>query len=281
MTLDDDTLDHLTAEVIDVARAAGQRILEIYDTPFEITEKADETPLTTADLAANQLIVDALYALTPETPILTEESADIPFSERHRWHTYWLVDPLDGTREFIKKNGEFSVNIALICHRIPVIGVVYAPVMDLLYFARRHAGAWKQRGPEPPVQIRVRPVPDDNHITVARSRAPKTGPKLKSFLAKLGMHREVSMGSALKSCLVAEGLADVYARLGPTSEWDTGAAQCIVEEAGGRIVDTHLCRNLRYNTKDSLLNPHFLVFGDNNRDWLKYLHDSESSTVST
>ncbi len=280
MTLDDDTLDELTAEAINIARSAGQRILEIYDTAFEVTEKADETPLTNADLAANQLIIDALSALTPDIPILTEESADIPFSERHRWRLYWLVDPLDGTREFIKRNGEFSVNIALIRYRSPIIGVVYAPVMDLMYYARHHAGAWKQRGTEPPVQIRVRSAPDDDHITVARSRAPKTGPKLESFLRKLGVHREVSMGSALKSCLVAEGLADVYARLGPTSEWDTGAAQCIVEEAGGRIVDTRR-RNLRYNTKDSLLNPHFLVFGDNDRDWVKYLEaDSvEDSTV--
>lgn len=269
--LDELDLNSLTLEVIALAKQAGEQIMSVYQGDFKVEEKADNTPLTTADLAAHNLIVKGLGELPINIPILSEESASIPFNERTGWETYWLVDPLDGTREFIKRNGEFSVNIALIHNRLPVIGVVYAPVMDLLYYARRGSGAWKQRGHELPTKIHVRNAP--KNVTVARSRAPGTGPMLRSFLDNLGQHREVSMGSALKSCLVAEGIADIYARLGPTSEWDTGAAQCIVEEAGGHIVDTN-DNDLRYNTKESLLNPHFLVYGDDSKDWIQYLPEA-------
>lgn len=259
--------------VVAIAKVAGKKILEHYDSGVTVTSKADDTPLTEADLAANQIIVEQLQTLFPDLPILTEESCGIPFAERNEWNTYWLVDPLDGTREFIAHNGEFSVNIALIHKGVSVLGVVHAPVLDVTYWARRDYGAWKQTGDNSAESISVRTAPKKG-VTVARSRAPLTGGLLNRFLDKLGEYKVVSMGSALKSCLVAEGRADVYARLGPTGEWDTGAAQCIVEEAGGHITDTNM-RELRYNTKDSLLNPHFFVFGAGDHNWSEYLDDTK------
>lgn len=271
---DPDELNRLLPRVIGIARHAGDVINTIYRGEYEVTAKPDDTPLTTADLEAHRDISIALAELTPDIPVLSEESASaVPFAERNGWDTYWLVDPLDGTREFIKGSGEFSVNIALVRHEEPCLGVIYAPVLDLLYFAARGTGAWKvdEVGAEAR-QIHVRKAPADK-VTVARSRAPVAGPNLQYFLDKLGAHDEVAMGSALKSCLVAEGRADVYARLGPTSEWDTGAAQCIVEEAGGHIRDTAM-HELRYNTKESLLNPHFFVTGEGAVDWSAYLPEA-------
>ena len=262
--------------VVEIAKVAGKKILEHYDSGVTVTSKEDDTPLTEADLAANKIIIEQLQSLSPDLPILTEESCGIPFAERNEWNTYWLVDPLDGTHEFIKHSGEFSVNIALIQNGVSVLGVVHAPVLNLTYWACRDCGAWKQMGNGAPESISVRTAPKKG-VTVARSSGPlKKGGLLKRFLDKLGEYKVVSMGSALKSCLVAEGRADLYARLGPTGEWDTGAAQCIVEEAGGRITDTNM-RELRYNTKDSLLNPHFFVFGAGDHNWSDYLEDSKEN----
>ncbi len=270
MPLDDDTMGHLIEQCLLIARVAGERIIDVYNGSFEIMQKEDDTPLTTADLEANAIITEGLEALSFDAPILSEESAAISFSERTSWDTYWLVDPLDGTREFIRRNGEFSVNIALIQQGRPVLGVVYAPVLNVAYYAATGRGAWKQQGDEKPQKIHVRDRAPGETVVVARSRSPVTGPLMKRFLEKLGRHSEVPMGSALKSCLVAEGAADVYPKLGPTSEWDTGAAQCIVEEAGGRITDLAL-EDLRYNTRESLINPHFLVFGSEQHQWRNYL----------
>ena len=263
-------LHRLVSKINNIARSTGDIILQIYSGTYQIETKSDQSPVTCADMAADSHIQALLEKLTPDFPVLSEESAKIPYAERTQWETYWLVDPLDGTREFIKGNGEFSVNIALIHKEEPILGVVYAPVMDDLYFAYRAGGAWKQSTPQdPPTKIHVRKPPNDNP-TVARSRSRQTGPSLRAFLDNLGHHEVVNMGSALKSCLVAEGVADLYPRLGPTSEWDTGAAQCIVTEAGGNFTDTAM-RTLRYNTKDSLTNPPFFVCGDSQRDWSKYL----------
>lgn len=271
MMLDPDITKQLTQQALFIAREAGKRIVEVYEQDYTVAFKADDTPVTTADLAANDLIVEALRNLRHTFPVISEESDEIPYAERHNWEHYWLVDPLDGTREFIKRNGEFSVNIALISQGKPVLGVVTAPVLDLSYYATVGSGAWKQVGQEPPQPIHVRPAPTGaGELTLARSRCPTVGPKLQAFLDKLGAHRKVPMGSSLKSCLVAEGVADLYIRLGPTSEWDTAAAQCIVEEAGGHITDTNLC-DLKYNTSQSLLNPHFMVFGDETHNWREYL----------
>lgn len=251
-----------------IAYRAGRAIMEIYEQAYEVTAKSDQTPLTEADMAAHHAIMDGLAGLTPDTPILSEESRPAGFAERREWSQYWLVDPLDGTREFIKRNGEFSVNIALIDAQEPVIGVIYAPVIGSLYYAARGLGARKRLELDEPVAIHVRSR-CPRKVVVAGSRSHRS-PAFRRFLSRLPDYEVISMGSSLKSCLVAEGTADVYARLGPTSEWDTAAAQCIVEEAGGLITDTRM-QPLRYNTKDDLLNPHFFVFGDRGIDWSQYL----------
>lgn len=260
--------DQLLQPVVELARAAGVQILEIYAQDFSVEHKDDRSPLTEADMAAHHTIVAGLQALTPELPVLSEEEAAVPFAERSRWHRYWLVDPLDGTREFIKRNGEFTVNIALIVDQQPVLGVIYVPVSGVNYFASRGLGAFRQEPGQAAQKIRVRPW-EGGHITVAGSRSHRDE-RFGRFLDQFDDHAIISMGSSLKSCLVAEGKADIYVRLGPTSEWDTAAAQCIVEEAGGRVTQLDLTP-LRYNTKDSLLNPHFLVFGDPDYDWTRFL----------
>lgn len=254
---------------VDISKLAGAKILELFLPQIAVTQKADETPLTAADLAANKIIISELNKIEPNLPIITEESCDIPLSERANWEWYWLVDPLDGTREFIRQNGEFSVNIALMYKGTPVMGVVHAPVLDITYWAAKESGAWKQVGDEQPRQISVRTAPS-SRVTVALGWSARFGKRLQRFLEKLGDHHELRMGGALKSCLVAEGRADIYACLGPTGEWDTAAAQCIVEEAGGFITDTQ-SRKLRYNARESMINPDFLVFGSGDYRWVDYL----------
>ncbi len=254
--------------VRELAVAAGKKILDVYDTEFAIEAKDDKSPLTAADMASHHTIVDGLKQLTPAIPVLSEEDADIPFSERKRWSRYWLIDPLDGTKEFIKRNGEFTVNIALIENHVPVLGVVHVPVSGVTYAACVGQGAIKSVPGQGGSPIRVRQL-GPGPVAVVGSRSHR-GESLNAFLDKLGEHEIVSMGSSLKICLVAEGAADIYPRLGPTSEWDTAAAHCVVEQAGGQLTDLSLQR-LKYNTKESLLNPYFLVFGDASRDWKQYL----------
>ncbi len=261
-------LKPLIAPLTTLAHRAGEKILEIYEADFTVTDKEDKTPLTDADLAAHRTILEELKRLTPDIPILSEESESIPFAERSQWQRYWLIDPLDGTREFIKRNGEFTVNIALIENGHPIIGVIQVPVNGILYYAWRNGGAWKQLPDHPPKKIHAR-VPSGEQLVVAGSRS-HSNEVITQFLDKIGSHRIFPMGSSLKSCLIAEGKADLYPRLGPTSEWDTAAAQCIVEEAGGQITDTAM-NPLSYNTKESLLNPHFFVFGKGERNWSRYL----------
>ncbi len=250
-----------------LAAEASERILAIYATAFGVTAKEDNSPLTAADLAAHHTIVAGLQRLTPDIPVLSEESASVPFVERSCWRRYWLVDPLDGTEEFIQRNGQFTVNIALIEDREPVLGVVRVPVTGVCYFAARGRGAFREGPGQPPRRIAVKPLQSGEPVRVVGSRS-HGGPGLQAFVAKLGTHELVTIGSSLKFCQVAEGAADVYPRLGPTSEWDTAAAQCIVEVAGGRVVSARTGEPLRYNTRESLLNPHFIVYGDASRDWL-------------
>jgi 3'(2'), 5'-bisphosphate nucleotidase len=260
----------LLPAVNELAKVAGARILEIYEAEdFGVEKKDDQSPLTLADMAAHNTIVAGLKKITPELPILSEESASIPFAERAQWTRYWLVDPLDGTREFIKRNGEFTVNIALIDNQKPILGVVYVPVTQVCYFASESEGAFKSTPAESPHAITVRPCPSDR-LTIAGSRS-HADEHLKKFMSIMDKEVElISIGSALKTCLVAEGKVDVYPRFGPTSEWDTAAAQCVVEQAGGFLTDVDL-QPLRYNTKESLLNPYFFVYGDANQDWAQYL----------
>ena len=259
--------DYLDA-VRDLAGKAGEKILEIYNTEFSVEEKDDQSPLTAADMASHNVIVKGLEQLTPEIPVLSEESAKIPFEERSGWETYWLIDPLDGTKEFIKRNGEFTVNIALIHQGVPVLGVVYVPVSGVTYAGCEGKGSVKEVPGEGEKVIKVRKL-SQGPIAVVGSRSHR-GESLEAWLAKVGEHKIISMGSSLKICLVADGSADVYPRLGLTSEWDTAAAHCVVEQAGGFLTDTEM-KPLRYNTKDSLLNPFFFVFGDDSRDWSQYL----------
>jgi 3'(2'), 5'-bisphosphate nucleotidase len=260
----------LINDIIELSIVAGRRIMEIYDTDFDVEKKVDDTPLTAADMAAHHTIVDGLHRLTPGIPILSEESANIPFAERSQWQRYWLVDPLDGTREFVKRNGEFTVNIALIDNHESVLGVVYAPVTGDIYYAARGKGAFKTTADNRDETTAIHTRRKTAASTIIAGSRSHRGDSLVAFLQKLGEYEIISMGSSLKSCLVAEGRADLYPRLGPTSEWDTAAAQCVVEEAGGRITKTDM-QPLRYNTKDELLNPYFLVIGDPDFDWAQYL----------
>ncbi len=261
----------LLDDVIGLAHKAAEAILQVYASEdFDVQAKSDQSPLTLADQAAHSIILEGLQALTPQHPVLSEESAALPYAKRKQWHTYWLVDPLDGTKEFIKRNGEFTVNIALIEDHQPVLGVVYVPVSGVVYYAAKDAGAYKRQPDAGSQSIRVRPCPESGFKLVgSRSHANQA---LQDFITCLGTDTQVtSIGSALKICLVAEGAADIYPRLGLTSEWDTAAAQCVVEQAGGHLTGLDL-HALRYNTKDSLLNPFFVVFAEVNNAWSRCLH---------
>ena len=259
----------LLQPVVQLSRAAGERILEIYASDFDVEHKADESPLTAADLAAHHCIVDGLKQLTPEVPILSEEDGLPDFETRSAWDRYWIVDPLDGTKEFVQRNGDFTVNIALIDHGHAVLGVVHAPVHDTSYFAAVGAGAWKQEGNGPLESITTARVGDQQRIVASRNHR---GEAVDALMERLPNASDVSVGSSLKLCMVAEGKADLYPRLGPTSEWDTAAGQCVVEQAGGLVTTTDFAP-LLYNTKDDILNPHFLVIGDPTFDWQQYFHE--------
>jgi 3'(2'), 5'-bisphosphate nucleotidase len=260
-------------DIVAIAADAAQRILEVYQRPFDVSHKDDGSPLTEADRGAHELIVARLAQLTPDIPVLSEESAKIDYPERAAWQRFWLVDPLDGTREFVKRNGEFTVNIALIDNGEPLLGVVFVPVTGVCYAAVRDRGAWKQQnGVRQPIHVRSF---RSGRATVVASRSHR-GEAVDRFLARLeqreGGYDTASLGSSLKLCLIAEGVADVYPRLGPTSEWDTAAAQCVVEAAGGGVTDLD-GRPLRYN-KPNILNPWFLVTGGGDYDWRALLVDA-------
>jgi len=263
-------LHTLLEPVITIARDAGQQIRTIYEAgQYQSLTKSDNTPVTSADLAAHEWIVTALRTLTPDTPILSEEDADIPLSTRQNWNEYWLIDPLDGTQEFIAGSGEFAVNIALVRDHQPVLGVIYAPMSEVWYYACQGHGAYKRHGDQTEA-IHSRDVGPGDALKIAVSRRQRR----EAVMSRLDEQREyllLPFGSAsLKSCMVAEGTADCYLRLGPTGEWDTGASQCIVEEAGGRIVDT-CYQPLSYNERESLENPNYMVLGCQSLPWQEIL----------
>ena len=253
--------------VRDLAVLAAGRVLDVYRSPFEVVRKADASPLTEADLASHRTILEGLGDLAPDIPVLSEESAEIDFATRSAWSRYWLVDPLDGTKDFVSGNGEFTVNIALIEEHAPVLGVVAVPVTGVAYAAARGFGA-RRHDAQGDRALGVRRTAT-HPIRVAASRSHRDR-KTNAFIHALGPCEDVSVGSSLKFCLLAEGAVDIYPRFGPTCEWDTAAAQVVVEQAGGRVTDVDL-EPLRYNTKDSLLNPHFLAFGDRNVDWREFM----------
>ena len=257
-------LEPLLPGVLRLVEAAGQAILEVYASRHEVEYKADASPITRADRAAHAILSAGLRQLTPDIPVLSEESAgEHAPAVRHRWREFWLVDPLDGTREFINRNGEFTVNVALVRDHRPVLGVVAAPVLQTVYYGAEGLGAFVAHAGAParPIQVRRTGTP----VVIVGSRSHR-GNTLDDVLIRIGPHELRPMGSSLKFCLVAEGSADFYPRLGPTSEWDTAAAQAVVEAAGGAVT-TLDGQPLRYNERDTLLNPYFLAFGDPTREW--------------
>ncbi|MEM7612480.1 MAG: 3'(2'),5'-bisphosphate nucleotidase CysQ [Pseudomonadota bacterium] len=251
--------------VIELARSAGRAILAVYETDFSVDTKSDESPLTKADLAAHRIISAGLAEQDPGTPVISEEAGLEDFSVRGQWQRYWLVDPLDGTKEFVKRNGEFTVNIALIEQHRPVLGIVHVPVRNVTYVGIPGSGAWRQDADQAPTAIQVSDeTPATARVVGSRSHQSDA---IAQWLARIGEHEIIAMGSSLKFCVVAEGGADVYPRLGLTSEWDTGAAQAVVEAAGGSVL-TLDGQALAYNRKDDILNPYFVVVGSRSRDWL-------------
>lgn len=256
-------IDQINIEAINqIARAAGREILDVYGTEFTVDVKDDQSPLTEADRRGNAVIVTALKEQYPDIPIISEETSTVSYGERKNWEYFWLVDPLDGTKEFIKRNGEFTVNIALIHTDTPVLGVVYQPVGDRLFWSVKGSGAWLSENGASAVQLQGgEHYSTKTKVTVVASRSHRTR-EVDEFVEKLkAAGKEVeflSAGSSLKLCLVAQGKADVYPRLGPTMEWDTGAAHAIALEAGRKVLAAGTDAPLVYN-KENLLNPFFFV----------------------
>jgi len=248
--------------ICSIAREAGAAIMEIYAGEFDVELKGDASPLTCADRAAHEVIVKGLLAAFPDMPILSEEGRDIPYAERKNWQRFWLVDPLDGTKEFIKRNGEFTVNIALIEGGQVAAGVVHVPAQDKTYLGIRGQGSWLTVGAGAPVRITARAADHPSGLTVVMSRS-HPSPELATYLKNFKVADALPVGSSLKFCVVAEGKADLYPRLGPTMEWDTAAGHAVVEGAGGTVTTVN-GSELQYN-KENLLNPHFIVSGRDNR----------------
>ncbi|UCE78238.1 MAG: 3'(2'),5'-bisphosphate nucleotidase CysQ [Nitrospiraceae bacterium] len=273
--------------LLSASQKAGDAIMEIYQTDFAVEEKDDRSPLTLADKRSHRIICDHLKAISDKTiPIISEEGKDVLFNKRTAWEYFWLVDPLDGTKEFIKRNDEFTVNIALVCRNRPVFGIIYIPAKEIYYFGAQGAGSYKFNDKKIISRLRNRSVdqeklltpedilscssrlPLDKDVNVTAKKFTVIGSRshasqeteifLNAFRIKYGEFERISAGSSLKFCLVAEGRADLYPRFGPTMEWDTAAGQVIVEQAGGRVVSIEDKLPLRYN-KESLVNPSFIV----------------------
>lgn len=263
--------------LLDGVQQAGSQVLDIYQRDFQVETKADDSPLTEADMASHHALVALLKEMTPDVPILSEESGEIPFETRQKWGRYWLIDPLDGTKEFIKKNGEFTLNLALIEDGVPVFGIVHAPVLGeggTSWYGQAGKGAWKvQDGQTKAISVRQLPDPGQASWKVVGSRSHGAA-EFEAFCAGLPTNERVSMGSSLKLCLVAEGEADLYPRLAPTCEWDTAAAQAVVTAAGGDVLNAHTLEPLRCNQQDSVLNPFFIVCGQRDERWERALRAS-------
>lgn len=255
----------LLEQVEQIAREAGAAIMAVYARDFPVLVKEDKSPLTEADAAAHEIITRRLKQMQPSLPILSEEAVG-DFSGPDSSGSYWLVDPLDGTKEFIKRNGEFTVNIALIKNGRAVLGVVYAPALNVAYLAAEGLGAFKVGADGIRATIRVAEHSAGSSWRVIGSRS-HAGDSLAAFLQQLGAHELISMGSSLKLCLVAEGVADVYPRMGPTSLWDTAAAQCVVEQAGGSVMQLSGAP-LSYAHPSAVLNPFFVVHGKSKANWV-------------
>jgi 3'(2'), 5'-bisphosphate nucleotidase len=246
--------------LLPVALRAAAAIMSVYESAFTVERKLDDSPLTQADLESQRIIVEGLAALTPGVPVLAEESAQAPWTERRTWRELWVVDPLDGTREFVKRNDEFAINIALIVAHEPVLGLVAVPAQGVVYVGATGCGAYRRLADGARSTIRVAPPAAPLRVVGSRSH---TTPRLAAYLAHLAPHEFLGVGSALKFCLLAQGTADLYPRFGPTCEWDTAAGQALLEASGGHVtrMDGH---RLRYNCRESLINGDFVAFGDPN-----------------
>jgi 3'(2'), 5'-bisphosphate nucleotidase len=245
-------------QIVLLAKQAGEAIMQVYaQTDLQIQVKQDDSPVTAADIASHNVIIAGLKQHFADIAVMSEEDADISWAERQTWQTYWLIDPLDGTKEFIKRNGEFTVNIALIHQGQAIAGVVYAPVLDKCYSGIVGQGAWlEHNGSTSILDIRLRPLQTPPVVVGSRSHI---SPDVAAYLQTIGEHQMLSVGSSLKFCMVAEGQADVYPRLGLTSEWDTAAAQAVLESAGGKVVEYPALTALQYNQKENILNPYFIA----------------------
>ena len=268
----DTITDELLTELVALTEAAGAAILEIYQTDFDVETKSDESPLTQADLASHRTIEAGLSRLTPEIPLFSEESELPPFEERRGWSRYWLIDPLDGTKEFVNRNGEFTVNIALIDEGRPVLGIVGVPVRDHVYVGVLGEGAYRlsrAEGEPDRIELGGRPMDEATPLVVVASRS-HGGERLETYLDTLaglfGSVDRTPVGSSLKLCILAEGDADLYPRLGPTSEWDIAAAHAVLAAAGGDVWAAD-GGPLTYNAKESVLNPEFFAAADGAYPW--------------
>jgi len=246
--------------IVNLAKNAGSEIMQFYKHNFDVYTKGDSSPLTQADMKSHDVILEGLNKLTPDLPVLSEESDAVELKNRMTWESYWLVDPLDGTKEFVKKNDEFTVNIALIYRNRPVFGVVHAPALGVTYWGGGEVGAFRSNNECEDMPIHVRDQPKNSSEVIIVGSRSHMSKEFESFVTRYPGAQIVSMGSSLKFCLIAEGAADLYPRLGLTSEWDTAAAQAVIEGAGGKVVSLPDLVPLSYNVHpDTLLNPHFLV----------------------
>lgn len=253
---------NLAKEVAKIAKKAGDAILQIYNgaDDFGIQQKDDNSPLTLADRAANTVICEGLEKLSVQYPIISEENKAVDFAERKNYDYYWLVDPLDGTKEFIKRNGEFTVNIALVHNQRPILGVVYAPVLEEMYYAVKEEGAFIEKDGTTTTLKSATFTQQDKNLGVVCSRS-HLNEATENFVKQLNEPELVATGSSLKFLILAKGTAHLYPRLAPTMEWDTGAAQIILEEAGGKVLQADSMEPLLYN-KENLLNPYFIASGN-------------------
>jgi len=254
--------DHIK-KLIKISKNAGDAIMDIYESEFDVNFKSDQSPLTKADILSNKIICQSLKKITPDVPILSEESSSIPYRERSKWNQYWLIDPLDGTKEFIKKNGEFTTNIALIYKNRPIFGMIHVPVSNEIFWGSKEMGSYHINGSSlsNKKKISVSQKTNDN-LRIVSSRSHPSG-DLKRLLDKLENFELVSIGSSLKFCLIAKGEADCYPRFGPTSEWDSAAGEAILEAAGGSVVKLN-GETLKYNLKKDFINPSFFAINHKN-----------------
>jgi 3'(2'), 5'-bisphosphate nucleotidase len=246
----------LLDQVLEIADTASRKVMEIYQTDFQVQTKDDNSPITEADIASHHVIVDGLTALTPDIPILSEESANAPWEERKTWTRFWLVDPIDGTKDFTNRTGEFTVNIALIENGEPVMGVVTAPALGDAYWGIKGQGAWKREADGSTRRLAVENPPQAIRAVASKNHMNED---TRHFIEQLGEHQLVQAGSSLKFCRIAEGQADIYPRLGPTCEWDTGAAHAVLVAAGGKV--TQLDGTPLAYGKEEVLNPYFVASG--------------------